>query len=140
MIQSDWAKIGVKAKIVSYEWGEYLKRMKAGEQDTGLIGWSGDYASPDNFLGVLLTCEAVGGSNYARYCSKEFDGMVLKARNSLDQKERTALYMKAQEVFKRDMPWSTIAHSTVSLPTAQGVEGLKISPFAVFDFAGVSVK
>ena len=48
--------------------------------------------------------------------------------------------MKAQEVFKRDMPWSTIAHSTVSLPTAKGVEGLKISPFAVFDFAGVSVK
>jgi ABC-type transport system substrate-binding protein len=24
MIQSDWAKVGVKAKIVSYEWGEYL--------------------------------------------------------------------------------------------------------------------
>ena len=25
MIQADWAKIGVKAKIVSYEWGEYLQ-------------------------------------------------------------------------------------------------------------------
>ena len=140
MIQADWAKIGVKAKIVSYEWGEYLKRMKAGEHEAGLVGWSGDYASPDNFLGVLLTCEAVGGSNYSRYCSKEFDALVLKARNSLDPKERTTLYMKAQEVFKRDMPWSTIAHSTVSLPMAKGVDGLKISPFAVFDFAGVSNK
>jgi dipeptide transport system substrate-binding protein len=140
MIQADWAKIGVKAKIVSYEWGEYLKRMKAGEHEAGLVGWSGDYASPDNFLGVLLTCEAVNGSNYSRYCSKEFDGLVLKARNSLDPKERTTLYMKAQEVFKRDMPWSTIAHSTVSLPMTKGVEGLKISPFAVFDFAGVSNK
>ena len=28
MIQADWAKIGVKAKIISYEWGEYLKRAK----------------------------------------------------------------------------------------------------------------
>ena len=140
MIQADWAKIGVRAKIVSFEWGEYLKRMKAGEHDAGLVGWSGDYASPDNFLGVLLTCESVGGSNYSRYCSKEFDGLVLKARNSLDSKERTTLYMKAQEVFKRDMPWSTIAHSTVSLPMAKGVDGLKISPFGVFDFAGVSNK
>ncbi|MCF6180370.1 MAG: ABC transporter substrate-binding protein, partial [Geopsychrobacter sp.] len=26
VIQADWAKIGVKAEIVSYEWGEYLKR------------------------------------------------------------------------------------------------------------------
>ena len=26
MLQADWAKIGIKARIVSYEWGEYLKR------------------------------------------------------------------------------------------------------------------
>nr|WP_315246245.1 ABC transporter substrate-binding protein [uncultured Albidiferax sp.] len=138
MIQADWAKIGVKAKIVSYEWGEYLKRMKAGEHDAGLIGWTADYASPDNFLGVLLTCEAVGGSNYARYCSKEFDGYTLKARSTTDPKERTALYMKAQEVFKRDMPWSTIAHSTVNQPMAKGVEGFKISPFGDYNFTYVS--
>ncbi|MGE8399832.1 MAG: ABC transporter substrate-binding protein, partial [Burkholderiales bacterium] len=28
MLQSDWAKVGIKAKIVSYEWGEYIKRSK----------------------------------------------------------------------------------------------------------------
>ncbi len=28
MIQADWAKVGVQAKIVTYEWGEYLKRAK----------------------------------------------------------------------------------------------------------------
>ena len=132
------AKIGVKAKIVSYEWGEYIKRMKAGEHDAGLIGWSGAYASPDNFLGILLTCEAVGSSNFSRYCSQEFDALVLKAHNNLDPKERKSLYLKAQEVFKRDLPWSTIAHATISLPMAKEVDGLNISPFAVFDFAGVS--
>ena len=140
MIQADWAKVGIKAKITQYEWGEYLKRMKQGEQDTGLIGWTGDYASPDNFLGVLLTCEAVGGSNYARYCSKEFDALVLKARSSLDHKERTQLYMKAQEVFKKDLPWTTIAHSTVNQPMRKEVNGFKISPFGDFNFEGVSVK
>ncbi len=140
MIQADWAKIGIKGKITTYEWGEYLKRMKAGEHDTGLIGWTGDYASPDNFMGVLLTCEAVGGSNYARYCSKDFDALVLKARNSLDQKERTNLYMKAQEVFKKDLPWSTIAHSTVNQPMRKELNGFKISPFGDYNFEGVSVK
>jgi dipeptide transport system substrate-binding protein len=140
MIQADWAKVGIKGKITQYEWGEYLKRMKLGEHDTGLIGWTGDYASPDNFLGVLLTCEAVGGSNYARYCSKDFDALVLKARNSLDQKERTNLYMKAQEVFKKDLPWTTIAHSTVNQPMRKEVNGFKISPFGDYQFEGVSVK
>ncbi|MEK1910967.1 MAG: ABC transporter substrate-binding protein, partial [Pseudomonas chlororaphis] len=31
MLQSDWAKIGLKVNIVSYEWGEYIKRSKGGE-------------------------------------------------------------------------------------------------------------
>ncbi|AOW14287.1 peptide ABC transporter substrate-binding protein [Hydrogenophaga crassostreae] len=140
MIQADWAKIGIKAKFTTYEWGEYLKRMKAGEHDTGLIGWTGDYASPDNFLGVLLTCEAVGGSNYARYCSKDFDALVLKARSSTDQNERVELYKKAQEIFKKDMPWSTIAHSTVNQPMSKRLNGFKISPFGDYNFEGVSVK
>ncbi|MEG9883539.1 MAG: ABC transporter substrate-binding protein [Hyphomicrobiales bacterium] len=27
LIKADWAKIGVRAEIVTHEWGEYLKRM-----------------------------------------------------------------------------------------------------------------
>lgn len=28
MIRADWAKIGVRAKIVTYEWGEYASALK----------------------------------------------------------------------------------------------------------------
>ena len=42
MIQADWAKIGVNAEIVSYEWGEYLERTKKGEQGTFMLGWTGE--------------------------------------------------------------------------------------------------
>ncbi|MCE1704506.1 ABC transporter substrate-binding protein, partial [Enterobacter hormaechei] len=38
MVQADWGKIGVKAKIVSYEWGEYLKRAKDGEHQIVMMG------------------------------------------------------------------------------------------------------
>ena len=30
LIQADWAKVGVEAEIVSFEWGEYLKRSLDG--------------------------------------------------------------------------------------------------------------
>ncbi|MFN9587659.1 MAG: ABC transporter substrate-binding protein, partial [Pseudomonadaceae bacterium] len=63
MLQADWAKIGIKARIVTYEWGEYLKRAKAGEHDAMLIGWSGDNGDPDNWLGTLYGCDAVDGNN-----------------------------------------------------------------------------
>ncbi|MGP6029218.1 ATPase, T2SS/T4P/T4SS family [Pseudomonas aeruginosa] len=52
MLQNDWAKIGIKAKIVTYEWGEYIKRAKGGEHDAMLIGWSGDNGDPDNKMRV----------------------------------------------------------------------------------------
>lgn len=50
MVQADWEKIGVKTKIVSYEWGEYLKRAKSGEHQAVMMGWTGDNGDPDNFL------------------------------------------------------------------------------------------
>lgn len=139
MIQADWAKIGVKAKIVTYEWGEYLKRLGEGEHDTALIGWTGDYASPDNFLGVLLTCASSDGNNYARYCSKEFDEQVMGARNIMDQEKRKAMYEQAQVIFKRDLPWTTIAHSITNQPMRKEVDGFKISPFGDYNFEAVSL-
>ena len=139
MIQADWAKIGVKAKIVTYEWGEYIKRIGKGEHDATLIGWTGDYASPDNFLGVLLTCASINGNNYARYCSKEFEEQVVGARNSLDLAQRTAMYEKAQEIFKHDMPWTTVAHSVTNQPMRKEVNGFKISPFGDYKFDAVSL-
>ncbi len=93
MIQSDWAKVGVKAKIVSYEWGEYLSGMRKGEHDTALFGWMSDNGDPDNFAGTLLGCSSIkSGFNAARWCNKEYDGIVKKALLASDPAKRAALY------------------------------------------------
>ena len=66
LIQADFAKVGVEAEIVSYEWAEYLNRSKEKDRDGAvLLGWTGDNGDPDNFLAVLLGCDAVGGANRA---------------------------------------------------------------------------
>ena len=74
LIQEDFAKIGVTVEIVSYEWAEYLERSKAKDRDGAVIlGWTGDNGDPDNFLDMLLGCDAVGGNNRAQWCNEEFD-------------------------------------------------------------------
>ena len=140
LIQADLAKVGIKAQIVKYEWAEYLKRAKAGESDIGMFGWTGDNGDPDNFLATLLGCSAVGGSNYAQWCDKEYDELVTKAKQTAVVADRTKLYEKAQEVFKREVPWVTMAHSVVVQPMAKNVEGYKMSPFGSVQFYGVSLK
>ncbi|MEZ5450623.1 MAG: ABC transporter substrate-binding protein [Thiolinea sp.] len=92
MIQADWKAVGVDAEIVTYEWAEYLERSKKGEHDTVLLGWTGDNGDPDNFLAVLLGCDAVkGGSNRARWCNKEFDDLIQKAKAVSDQARAQAV-------------------------------------------------
>lgn len=138
IIQEDWSKVGVKAKIVTYEWGEYLKRAKAGEADTLLIGWTGDNGDPDNFLYTLLSCDAVGGGNYSEWCNKEFDDLLIKAKRTSDMAKRTQYYEKAQEVFHTQVPWMPIANSVVYVPVRKNVKGFKIDPLGGFYFYTVS--
>jgi len=139
MIQADWAKIGVKANIVTYEWGEYIKRAKAGEHDAMLIGWTGDNGDPDNWLGVLLGCDSMNGNNFSKWCYKPFDDLVKQARQTTDVAARTKLYTQAQEIFSQQLPFSPIAHSTQYKPMATNVKGFKLSPFSRNSFAGVSL-
>ncbi|TCD11921.1 ABC transporter substrate-binding protein [Oricola cellulosilytica] len=139
LIQEDFAKIGVDVEIVSYEWGEYLERSKATDRDGAvLLGWTGDNGDPDNFLAVLLGCDAVGGSNRAQWCNDEFNDLVMKAKSG-EQEERAALYKQAQEVFKREAPWATIAHSVVFMPMRDNVEGYVMDPLGGHNFEGVDI-
>ncbi len=141
LIQADWAKVGVDAKIVSFEWGEYLKRSKKGEHDTVLLGWTGDNGDPDNFLFVLLGCEAAKDSaNRARWCHQPFEDLLLAAKATADVAERTKLYEKAQVIFKEEAPWVTIAHSIVFKPVRKEVVDFRIDPFGGHVFYGVDLK
>ena len=140
LIQADWAKVGVTAEVVSYEWGEYLARSKNGEHDTVLLGWTGDNGDPDNFLYVLLSCDAVGGGNRAQFCNADFDSLLKDAQKTSDVAKRTDLYKKAQVLFKEEAPWVTIAHSIVYQPLSKNVIGYKIDPFGGHAFYGVDLK
>lgn len=141
IIQADFAKIGVKVNIVSYEWGEYLSRSKDVKRDGAiLMGWTGDNGDPDNFLGVLLSCEGVGAANRAQWCNEEFDQLIKEARRTSDQAKRTELYKQAQLIFKEQAPWVAIAHSVVFKPMSKKVKNFHIDPLGYHRFDGVDLE
>ena len=35
-----------------------------------LVGWSGDNADPDNWLGTLFACDAISGGGFSKCCYK----------------------------------------------------------------------
>jgi dipeptide transport system substrate-binding protein len=127
-IQADLAKIGVNARIVTYEWGEYLKRVRQGDHQTVLLGWSADIGDPDNFFYVLLSCAAAKNGSASRWCNKDYDDLVTQAKQLTTRSQRTPLYEKAQVIMKQEVPLVTIAHSVVSVPMRKNVVGFQLSP------------
>jgi dipeptide transport system substrate-binding protein len=142
MVQADLAKVGINATLVSYEWGEYRKRMQAGEHQMGFLGWTGDNGDPDNFLAVLLGCDKTGkpnANNIPKWCNDKFQEDITKAAEITDQAERTALYQDAQKIVAAEVPWLNVAHSTVFEPIRKGVTGYKVSPLGAHEFQNTDV-
>ncbi|WP_025121972.1 MULTISPECIES: ABC transporter substrate-binding protein [unclassified Serratia (in: enterobacteria)] len=141
MIQADWAKVGVTAKVVTYEWGEYLTRVKNGEHQAALMGWTTATGDPDNFFGPLYSCtSANGGSNSSKWCYQPFDKLILEARAESNHEKRVALYKEAQQMMHDQMPAVMIAHSTIFEPVRKEVTGYEIDPFGKHIFYQVDVK
>jgi len=141
LIQADWAAVGVTANIVTYEWTEYRERGKQPDRKGPfMIGWTGDNGDPDNFFATLFSCSAIGVSNYSSWCNEDFEAAIQGAKTISDQAERTALYTKAQEIFKAEEPAITLAHSRVFMPMKKTVLNYHMSPLGSHVFKGVDIQ
>ena len=136
LMQADLAKVGVKANIVSYEWGEYRKRAQAGEGQMVQLGWTGDNGDPDNFFTPLAGCDAarLGGGNIAKWCNKAFNDVITQAARITDQAQRKKLYDQAQQIMAEERPFFFIAHSITFQPMRKEVEGFLMSPLGIHSF------
>jgi dipeptide transport system substrate-binding protein len=140
LIQANWAQIGVKVNIVTFEWGEFLKRRRAGEADVTMMGGTWDYPDPSELL-VWSTCDAIpGGNNVSHWCNKAFSDLVQKADIVTDQAERARLYEKAQEVFQDDIPGVMFADVKGYAAISDKVQGFKLHFLGGQPFGGVSLK
>jgi peptide/nickel transport system substrate-binding protein len=129
-LQSDLGEVGIRCKIVQWEWGTYLDKVFAGEHSLALLGWTGDNGDPDNFLYVLLdkTAAEKPAQNIAFYRSDELHDILVRARRLPSQKERAALYRRAQEVVHRDAPWVPLVHATQTAAFQKAVGGFALHP------------
>ncbi len=139
MIQSDWAKIGVKTKIVTYEGGEYLKPARRSEGDAVMLGATWDYPDPSQQM-LGFTCEAIkeGGSNFGRWCNHTYSDAVNKANLVADVQQRSQFYMTAQQAFHEDVPAVLFADVKASVALRKSVFGFKLHALGGQPFGGVS--
>lgn len=142
-IQSDLAKVGIKAKIVTYDWGTYLDKTEGGEDAMCLLGWTMDYPDPDNILYVLLDPDAatVGSAgNVAFYRNDKVHELNMLARKTYDIKEREKYYKEIQRIVHEDIPWVPLAHAQQMVVFRSNVKGFVLYPTGDYHFDTVYIE
>lgn len=141
MIADDLAKVGVTVKVVEAEsLGVFLRQSVAEDRDGAvLFGWTSDAGDPGAYLSILASCDAVGASNRAQWCSAPFDEAIAKAAAATGFLARTEAIAEAQAILVEEQPITAIAHSIVRVAQSPKVTGFSADPLGRHVFHGVDV-
>ena len=140
LMKEDLEKVGIKVKLISYDWATYLKKSEKGEHQLMQIGWTSDNGDPDNFLAALLGCQSVEkGGNLARWCHSDFDKLIVEGEQTLAKGKRSRLYRRAQKIFGEETPWVPLVHAYGFRGANKRVQGYILPPFGIESFYPVSL-
>jgi len=138
LLQTDLAQIGVHITIIPVEGRFQEARLMDVTHDLTLTGWSTDSNDPDSFFRPLLSCAAIASqTNYAHWCSPDFDQLVHRALLSQQLATRIDYYNQAQALLAQELPVLPLAYSLRQQAYRHDIKGLILSPFGNTSFAGV---
>ncbi len=130
--QAQLKEVGVDARLQFLEWGAVFSQMRSANLDHAMytFGWittnnDADYTMYSSFL---CKSDPPGGWNRARYCNKQVDALIEKARSSVDQKAREKMYGEIQDIMAKDPVWIPIANTKEVVVTQRFVRGFSVHP------------
>jgi len=143
LMQEDLRKVGIKIKIISYDWKSYLRKSSMGEHEMLLGGWTSGNGDPDDFLNILLSKHAAlrkPTENKAFWKNDAFTHLIEQARQTTNIDKRTSFYKQAQVIFEEEAPWKPLAHQIVVVPMLNKVHGFKLDSFGKREFRNVWIE
>src|SRR2546421_158984 len=113
---------------------DYVKHVNDGTAgDLNLIGWTGDFGDPDNFVGTFFKTYS---PQFGFHNAKIFN-ILAQAAAETNLAKRIALYQKANIMIMKFLPGVPYAHSRPALGFQKKVKGYTASPVGTDPFAGV---
>jgi peptide/nickel transport system substrate-binding protein len=115
---------------------DYLDNVDNGRYGMRLLGWTGDFGDPDNFIGTFFQTpqEAWGFEN-----QEIFDALDA-AEVETDEETRTQLYQEANNLIMDFLPGLPYVHTEPGLAFTANVSGYQPSPVSLEPFATVTVE
>ncbi|MDQ1168333.1 ABC-type transport system substrate-binding protein [Microbacterium proteolyticum] len=124
-LQSQLQAVGIVLNPVSNEWGEYLDLIQGGsDHGIHLLGWTGDYNDPDNFVGTFFGA----ASNEWGFDNAELFSALTSARGLATEDEQDPAYQAVNEQIATFLPGVPLANPVPTLAFASRVSSYPASP------------
>jgi len=116
---------------------DYLSAIDRGDAQMYLVGWTGDFGDPDNFIGTFFRTPQDAWGNFP--ASWGIYKLLNKALQETNLKRRVKEYQQANRLIMKYLPGVPYAHSSPALGFKQTVHGYKPSPVSLEPFSIVSI-
>ena len=134
-IQAALAKIGVKVKLITWEWGTYIAEVSQGpaerEEDAFLLN-CGSRTGHAHFCSSILFHSAnrsPKGSNRFQYSDPEADRILDEASKTIDRGKAAALYKRLQQkIVVEDCPWIFLHVENLLCGKKSSLKGMMMLP------------
>ncbi|NJO08120.1 MAG: hypothetical protein HC876_22860 [Chloroflexaceae bacterium] len=120
------ADIGIEVELKTEDWGVYLDNWDAGTKyGLVMLGWTGDYADPNNFLFTHFGPGVIPQSGYDN--PAVFD-LLAKASVAPSQDAAADLFKQAGTLLNEELPRLPIVHAPPVYGQKTALEGWVPSP------------
>jgi len=128
-LQANLAKLGIELKLENMANASMRERIGKADYDISIGNWSPDFADPYMFMNYWFEDKMQGmAGNRSFYHNPEVNALVLQAAGLTNQKERTALYQKAQKIVMNDAPYVFLYQKNYQASMRDSVKGFVFNP------------
>ncbi|RVU81443.1 ABC transporter substrate-binding protein [Leucothrix sargassi] len=113
LLKDMYAKAGVQLVPDPTEWAVMLERLDQKSFDAITLGWTSGLET-DVYQMFHSSQTKTNGNNFINYISPELDALIDKARVTVDEEKRMAIWREVEAIFYEDQPY-TFLHRRKSL-------------------------
>ena len=108
LLKDMYARAGIKLIPEPAEWPVMLEKLNNKDFDAIALGWGGTLES-DPYQIFHSSQTKTNGDNYVNYKNPELDVLIEKARRTIDEEKRMALWHKVERILYDDLPYTFLA-------------------------------
>jgi peptide/nickel transport system substrate-binding protein len=130
IMQQNFKKVGIDAKIRVMEWQAFLEQIDKHSFDAIMLGWSMS-RDPDLYDIWHSSKTKKGEYNFIGYKNAEVDRLLVAGRRTFDIEKRKKIYYRIHEILADEQPYAFLYVPDATPIVQKRFKGIEVAPLGI---------